>query len=96
MEQQATFDPATVLAFLFTVGAFGGLAALLRLASQQLTIRNVLSSMLNSGLLAVCLWCLWTEEYRVAGCCILAALGGTSMVEFVLEVAKRRAERSGP
>ncbi len=90
------FRPIEAFASVFGISSFAGLAALLR-SGKQLTWRAVASAMLNSGLLGLGIAMLWFKYYDGAqniwflfGVSLLAGLGGTVMVDFVLQLFKGR------
>lgn len=82
--------PLAVFVCAFCVSAFAGLAALLR-AGKQVNALAIFSAMLNSGLLGLTLALLWYKKYQdnvyfLIGMCILAGLGGATMVDFVVNL----------
>jgi len=91
-------EPFILVALSFTIGALGGLAALLRTKKepQPITRRDILSWMLNSGLfgmgivLVACYsgWAPNTHWVFVLGASCLVGLGGLSMVEYTARAAR--------
>ena len=87
-------DPNQIFGFVFAVSSVAGLASLLR-SSQPLTTRNVLSAFLNSGMFGLGVAVVWYEYYGGAahpwfmiGISLLAGLGGTSMLDFAIQLAQ--------
>ncbi len=76
--------------------SLAGLAELMR-SDRDITVREVASSLLNSGILGGAVFAVWwnyggeTNPVFVAGVCVLAGLGGTAMVEFGVALLKRLA-----
>lgn len=85
-------NPIYVFASAFGVSSFAGLAALLRGGSQVNGIA-VLSAVLNSGLLGLSIALVWYHKFQdniyfLIGICVLAGLGGATMVEFIVAAFK--------
>lgn len=86
-------SPFAVFLSAFGVSSFAGLAALLR-AGRKITVGTVFSAMLNSGLLGLSIALLWYAKFQdnvyfLIGICVLAGLGGATMVDFVIEAVKK-------
>lgn len=76
-----------------SLSSFAGLASLLR-SGAKLTVGTVFSAALNSGLLGLGIALLWYTKYQdniyfLIGVCVLAGLGGTSMLDFVIAAFRR-------
>ena len=89
-------DPIKAFLAVFSISSFAGLAALLR-SGRKLDARAVASSMLNSGLLGLGIGFLWWKYYSgeqnvwfLFGVSLLAGLGGTTMVDFAVQVMRGR------
>jgi hypothetical protein len=85
-------NPLYVFISAFGVSSFAGLAALLR-AGKEISKIAVCSAILNSGLLGLALALLWYHKFQdniyfLIGICVLAGLGGATMVDFVLQIFK--------
>lgn len=79
-----------------SIASFAGLAALLR-SKQALSIRNILSATMNSGIVGMIVGLTWYqlfdgEEHVLFMVCVsaLAGLGGTSLLDFLLTVVQGR------
>lgn len=88
------FDPIRVLIASFAISSFGGLAALLR-SHSKLSWRSVFSALLYSGLMGLIIALLWYNYFNGAGNIYfllgvsgLAGIGGTTVVDFIVQVAK--------
>lgn len=93
MNDQVASTPWGVFISAFGVASFAGLAALLR-SGTALTYINVLSAIMNSGIMGLGIALLWYTKFQdniyfLIGVCVLAGLGGASMVEFVVAAFKR-------
>ena len=82
----------------FSVSSLAGLAAYLR-SNRELTVRGTISAMLNSGLLGLAIAFLWYNYFNdngniwfMLGISLLAGLGGISVLDFVIQVAKEDEE----
>lgn len=87
--------PVGVFVSAFLVAAFSGLAALLR-STEKVTVKGVLSAILNSGMLGAGIALLWYTQYQdnvyfLVGVCLLSGLGGMATVDFVLTIFRRGA-----
>lgn len=85
-------NPLSVFISAFGVSSFAGLAALLR-AGKQVNWVSVASAILNSGLLGLAIALLWYTKFQdniyfLIGICVLAGLGGATMVDFVIQAVK--------
>lgn len=87
-----TWAAIGLFACAFFASAFAGLAALLRFG-KRLTPFTVTSAMLNSGMLGLAIMLLRYDEnstlgsvYQLLAICILAGLGGSSLLDFCLFV----------
>lgn len=86
-------DPLIVFLMSFVISALAGVAALLR-SSQELTVRTVLSVILNTGILGLGISLLLftyfkDNAYFLVGLCVFAGLGGLTFVGFILQVVKQ-------
>lgn len=88
------FNPVQFLLSASSVASFAGLAALLR-SGRKVTWLSVLSAMLNSALVGLAIATLWFTKFRDAdnlyfliGVCILAGLGGSTLLELGLAVVR--------
>lgn len=85
-------SPLNVFLSAFCVSSFAGLAALLR-AGKQVNAVSVISALLNSGFLGLAIALLWYTKFQdnvyfLIGICVLAGLGGATMVDFIIEAVK--------
>lgn len=77
----------------FALSSVGGLAALLR-SQRPLTIRSILSATLYSGfvglMIALTSYSYFgvTNPYFLLGVCCLAGIGGTTVLDFILQALK--------
>ena len=86
-------DPLTLAVTAAVVGALAGVAALLR-STSQLTWRMLLSAALNSGALGAGMAMLLFTYFKdntwfLLGLCLLAGLGGMTLLGFVLAILKK-------
>lgn len=95
MEDPHKIEPLQVFLSAFGLSSFAGLAELLR-SGRPVTWRNLLSATTNSGLIGLALGLVWYHYflgqgnvYFLIGVCILAGLGGATMVDFILTIFKR-------
>lgn len=84
-------SPLHVFASCFCIASFAGLASLLR-SKKQLTGRLLVSAFLYSGLFGLVIGLLWYNYfggqdnlYFLIGVSGLAGLGGTSLLDFVVQ-----------
>jgi len=89
------FDPYKLFWSAFGIASFAGLAALLR-SGKRVTITAVMSAMLNTGLMGLAIALLWYTKfadeknlYFLIGVCLLAGLGGTTLMDFVFHLCKK-------
>lgn len=85
-------NPLTVFLSAFGVSSFAGLAALLR-AGKEVNKVSVISAILNSGFLGLAIALLWYTKFQdnvyfLIGICVLAGLGGATLVDFCVESIK--------
>jgi hypothetical protein len=92
---QEKFNPIHILLSAFMLSSLGGLAALLR-SRQELTWRQVFATLLYSGVTGLTIALLWYNYfdgagniYFLLGVSGLAGIGGTTVVDFIVEVVKR-------
>jgi hypothetical protein len=92
---QEKFDAVKVLASAFAISSIGGLASLLR-SQKPMTLRSVLSSLLYSGVMGLIIALLWyniladaANIYFLLGVSGLAGIGGTTVVDFIIQLIKR-------
>jgi hypothetical protein len=89
-------DPLRVFLSSFGVSSFAGLAALLR-SGKPISPLSVFSAMLNTGLVGLAIALIWYQQFRgsdanvyfLIGVCVLAGLGGTTAIDFIVQVCKR-------
>lgn len=88
------FDPKLTLSAAFAISSLGGLAAMLR-SNKQLTTRVVLSALLYSGMMGLSIALLWYNYfdgsgniYFLLGVSGLAGVGGTTVLDFVVQALK--------
>jgi hypothetical protein len=86
-------DPISLAVTAFIAAGLAGVAALLR-TSTKLTVRTVLSALLNAGALGAGLAMLlftWLGDntWFLIGLCMLAGLGGMTALGFVLAVIRQ-------
>lgn len=87
--------PLQVFMSALAISSFGGLAALLR-SDKSVNFRSVLSATLYSGLMgliiALC-WYNWFDgdgnTYFLLGISGLAGIGGTTVIDFILQAVKK-------
>lgn len=84
-----------VLASCFTISSLGGLAALLR-SGKPLNWRTVATALLYSGIVGLVIGLVWYQYfsgqdniYFLIGVSGLAGLGGTTLLDFVLQVISK-------
>jgi hypothetical protein len=86
-------DPLSMFLSAFSISSVGGLAALLR-SQRQLTFRAVVSTSLYSGLTGLVIALLShnyfgvDNPYFLLGVCGLAGIGGTTVIDFVLQTIR--------
>jgi hypothetical protein len=89
-------DPLRVFISSFGVSSFAGLAALLR-SGKTISVLSVFSAMLNTGLVGLAIALIWYHRFRgndenvyfLIGVCVLAGLGGTTAIDFIVQVCRR-------
>lgn len=85
---------------IFLISGIAGVGSLLR-KNTQLTTYCIMGAIINSGCLGLALFLLFynrfeNDIYLVAGCCIIAGLGGMSAIDFILSIAaKYLSKRTG-
>lgn len=91
---QDKLGPLTVLLSAFTISSLGGLAALLR-GQKELNWRIIVSAILYSGMMGLIIALLWYTYfdgkgniYFLLGVSGLAGMGGTTFVDFLIQVIK--------
>lgn len=89
---QEKMNPLWVFISAFGVSSFAGLASLLR-AGKQVNALAVFSAILNSGMLGLGIALVWYTKFQdniyfLIGVCVLAGLGGVTVIDFVIEWAK--------
>jgi hypothetical protein len=89
---QSGLNPLYVFVSAFGVSSFAGLAALLR-AGKGVNGIAVLSALLNSGMLGLAIALVWYHKFQdniyfLIGICVLAGLGGATLVDFVVAAFK--------
>jgi len=88
-------DPPTVFTATFAISSLAGLAQLLR-SGKELSRRNILSAMLNSGIFGLVIALVWWEKYSVEpqgiwflmGVSLMAGLGGVTLLDFAIEMIR--------
>ncbi len=85
-------NPIYVFLSAFGVSSFAGLAALLR-AGKQVSLLSIFSAVLNSGMLGLAIALVWYTKFQdniyfLIGICVLAGLGGATMVDFIVAAVK--------
>ncbi len=91
--EQRPLDPLTLFLAAFFISAMAGVAALLR-SSKELTWRAICSAALNSGALGTAMALVlfaWFKDntWFLLGLCMLAGLGGMTLVGFILKVLEQ-------
>ena len=93
--QQQDFDPLKVFYVAGSLSSFAGLAELLR-SGRPLTPRAIIAAILNSGLIGLSIGLLWYHYflgqgniYFLIGVCVLAGLGGSTAIDFMLAAFKK-------
>ena len=88
-------DPLRVFLTSFAISSLGGLAALLR-NNKPIDTRKIVSAMLYSGLMGLIIALLWYKyfdgqgnTYFLLGVSGLAGIGGTTAVDFIIQVIKK-------
>jgi len=82
-----------ILTWIVPLCSFAGLVALLR-SQQAVTMRAIASAVGNSAIFGVAiawlmLWRFGIDQWQlIVGVSILSGLGGTSLVEFTIEILK--------
>jgi hypothetical protein len=91
----APLNPLYVFITAFIIAGLGGLAALLR-SKNVITWRTALSALLSSGLMGLTAALLWYNYfegqkniYFLLGLCGLMGLGGVTVIDFFLRIAKK-------
>lgn len=89
----AVVDPLLLFFLVFALTGTAGLAALLR-SGKSLSPRNILTWVLNSGLMGIGLFWFWQRAYGpdlwgLFGICILIGLGGLPAVEGIQLMARQ-------
>lgn len=85
-------NPIYVFLSAFGVSSFAGLAALLR-AGKKVNGIAIASAVLNSGMLGLAIALVWFHKFQdniyfLIGICVLAGLGGATLVDFVVAAFK--------
>ncbi len=86
-------DPIGILISAFALSSVGGLAALLR-SNKKLTMRVVVSAVLYSGIMGLVMALISYRYFGIAnpyfllGVCGLAGIGGTTVIDFMLQLLK--------
>jgi hypothetical protein len=85
-------NPLYVFLSAFGVSSFAGLAALLR-AGKKVDAIAILSAVLNSGMLGLAIALVWYHKFQdniyfLIGVCVLAGLGGATLVDFFVAAFK--------
>ena len=88
-------SPLQVLVACFSLSSLGGLAALLR-SGKPITTRTIVSAVLYSGLTGLIIGLIWYNYfsgrdniYFLVGVSGLAGLGGTTLLDFTLQVLSK-------
>ena len=90
--QQTQLDPLWLFILAFMIAALAGVATVLRTV-ERITFRVILTAILNSGALGLCIalilftWCK-DNTWFLLGLCLLAGLGGMTALGFVLMVVR--------
>lgn len=87
-----TGSPLGVFISSFGVAAFAGVAALLR-GGSKVTTTGLASAVMNSGLVGLGISLLWYHKFQdnvyfLIGVCVLAGLGGSMTVDFIMNALK--------
>lgn len=90
---QQKLEPLTFFLICFAITAMAGVAAFLR-SGKEVTVRGVISVILNTGIMglgiALLLFNYFQDNaYFLVGLCILAGLGGMTLVGFFLAIFKQ-------
>lgn len=90
---QDKLDPIALFIAAFLISAMSGVAALLR-TPQALTIRALLSAFLNAGAIGLAIAMVLFTYFKdntwfLLGLCMLAGLGGMTLIGFLIAVARQ-------
>lgn len=95
------FDPIRVMFTAFALASFGGLAALLR-SEKVLTLRAIFAATFYSGITGLIIGLLWYNYfnaqgniYFLLGVSALAGIGGTTVIDFLLQALLRMIKSGG-
>lgn len=95
MDDPETYDPLRVFAASAGLSSFAGLAELLR-SGRAVTWKSAASAAFNSAMLGLAISLVWyhyfldqNNIYFLVGVCVLAGLGGATMVDFFLTLFRR-------
>ena len=97
--QQNQLDPLWLFVLAFIIAAMAGVATVLRTV-EKITVRVILSAILNSGALGLCIalilftWCK-DNTWFLLGLCLLAGLGGMTALGFLLMIVRVFLGRGG-
>lgn len=88
-------EPVRLFGGIYLAASLAGLSALLR-SKQPLTVRAVVSAMLNSGFIGTIIGLVWYMQYRdtnlffLVGVSVLAGLGGGATIEFAFQLVRAK------
>lgn len=92
---KAHVEPLKIMGAIFVVCSLGGLASLLR-SDKPITVRLVMSALLNSGLIGLVIALVWWNSYKdtnlyfLTGVSLLAGMGGATAIDFLYQFAAKR------
>lgn len=89
----------TVFVLCFLLAGAAGFAAILR-SERQLSMLTVVSSVLNSAFLGLCVSLLWYTNYRenlyfLVGVSTFAGFGGATITDLIINVIKTSLSKPG-
>jgi hypothetical protein len=94
-DMQERFDALKIFITAFSISSLGGLAALLR-SHKEISWRSGISAFLYSGIMGLIIALLWYNVfdgqgnvYFLLGVSGLAGIGGTTVLDFLIQVIKK-------
>lgn len=90
-----SIEPIKLFSGIFFSSSLAGLAALLR-SNQPLTMRRIVSALLNSGFIGTIIGLAWYSNYKdtnlafLIAVSVLAGLGGSTTIDFAIQYARKK------